>query len=619
VDSVAGQPGQQRESVTPAGTRGRILPASVTAVGAAAVAVSLGARALHYSGLALPDALQGGIGDFLELTFSLVLVQLTVLLPVSIGVAGLLVAAWRFKRGAILRFTDAGWQTRLYVHAFIWLQIFLANFLLDLDPRLGLSFGAGGILQLALASPGGRRWRRGRSGSLWLAWLGLFVALAPFQRAPVDLLSLGVWCAAQPWLTGVLSRAADWRDRLWPLALSVMAGQLLASSVPYFLSDPAPPFVAALFLALRYATYRFVVRPRRWLVRLPLGAVGLVVALAVGWELAQRYHLEGRGAGGTLLGPDLAYNFCESAERGLLAVTIPACSGPGGPECVLGRIDLFRLDSLERTNSIRPFDLRFSGRMEQIVCEDERLLVGMCCASPGDQRDRLAVMSLGWEGEVLAETLVPDHETNRVLVDRDGGALWLAGNDLVHLDVATGKEELLASRRPPGIFVVERASASARRDSVFVGEFINASVVRELDRVTLEQRRAIDTDNGSVVAATVDDPLGRLWVTGLWGVEVFDLASGERIAARRLGFASRTPLVDERRGLVYVPATTSGKIYVLDRDDARLLGAIAIGFGPRNAFLADEGRWFLASSEHGLWYWDASELAARFTSGRPAR
>jgi hypothetical protein len=51
---------------------------------------------------------------------------------------------------------------------------------------------------------------------------------------------------------------------------------------------------------------------------------------------------------------------------------------------------------------------------------------------------------------------------------------------------------------------------------------------------------------------------------------------------------------------------------VLDRKDARVLGALAIGFGPRNVFLANRGQWFLASSEHGLWYWDAAALAARF-------
>ncbi len=223
-------------------------------------------------------------------------------------------------------------------------------------------------------------------------------------------------------------------------------------------------------------------------------------------------------------------------------------------------------------------------------------------------------MSLTWSGKVLQRSLVPDHETNRVLADPRGDALWLAGRELVHLDLSTGAQEVVAARKPPGIFTVERDSESERRDSILLGEFINGSSIREFDRRSLAPRSTFDTDNGSVVAVTVDDEMGRAWVTGLWGVEVFDIASGSRIAAERLGFASRTPLIDARRGIVYVPSTTSGKIYVLNRRDATLLGALAIGFGPRNVFLADRGRWFLASSEDGLWYWDASDLAARFKS-----
>ena len=591
----------------------------VTGVGIAGTLLALAARNLHYSGLSLPGALEEAIGRFLEISVSLIFVQLTAFLPLSAAGAAVIGVLWLWRRSALLDFTESGWRTRLCLNGFLWLQIFSTNFVLDLDPRLALGFGAGVALHLALASPQGKSWHRGRRPALYLSWLGLFLVLAPFQRAWVDRLSIALWCAAQPWLTGLLSRAASWSDRLWPGAISVMAGQLLSAWTPYLVSDPALPFLVAIFAALRYVTYQLVGRPRRWWVRVPLGVSGLVAALAAGWALAESFGADDRGAGGTRLGTDLVYNFCESPARGLLAATVPICSGPGGPHCILGRIDLFDLGSLERRGSLRPFDQRFSGRMEQIVCQDDRLLVGMCCALLDDRRGRLTVMSLDWEGEVLQPSLTPDEDTNRVVLDAVGGGLWLVGRDVVHLARGAGARKVIVARKPPGIFVVERASASDRRDSVFLGEFINGSSVRELDRRSLAPKREIDTNNGSVVAVTVDDSVGRAWVTGLWGVEVFDLESGERVAAERLGFATRTPLVDEANGVVYVPSTTSGKIYVLDRRDARVLGALAIGFGPRNVFLANRGRWFLASSEHGLWYWDAAELAAPFKRASIAR
>ncbi len=315
----------------PGETRARLLRVTVTGAGVALTLGALAARALHYSGLALPTAVNDAIGGFLELSVSLILVQLTALLPLSAAATVVVVALWRFWPGAVLKFTESGWQTRLYLHGLIWLQIFLTNFVLDLDPRLALSFGAGVVLHLVLGSPAGKRWSDGRWSAPRLAFLGLALVLAPFQRSWVDSLAVAIWCAAQPWLSAVLARAADWRDRLWPAAVSLMAGQLLAAWMPHFVSDPAPLFLVSIFVALRIVTYRLVSRPRRRLVRISLGAVTLVVALASAWQLAQSFHADDRGAGGIRLGTDLAYNFCESPARGRLAVTVPNLFGPRRP------------------------------------------------------------------------------------------------------------------------------------------------------------------------------------------------------------------------------------------------------------------------------------------------
>jgi hypothetical protein len=235
----------------------------------------------------------------------------------------------------------------------------------------------------------------------------------------------------------------------------------------------------------------------------------------------------------------------------------------------------------------------------------------MCCATPQGRPNELVVTSIDWTGRVLEES-VANRQTNRVLLDTGTGSLWLAGLELIHKKLSTGEATVVAARKPPGIFTVESGGLSERRNSVFIGELFLSSSVREFGRSSLSEKAAIDTNGGGTVAITVDDGKGRLYVTGPWGLEIIDLDSGTRLSSLRLGFSSRTPVIDERHGLVFIPSTTNGKIYVLDREDGAILGAMSVGFGIRSVLLANEERWLLASAGNGLWYWNAAALSARF-------
>jgi hypothetical protein len=444
-----------------------------------------------------------------------------------------------------------------------------------------------------------------------LHWLLLFLLLAPLPSTTIDRVSLALWVFAQPWLSPVLERAARWRDRLWPMLLSAMGGQLFAAHTPYFLTNPELPLVASCFVLLRFGYYRLLGPPASWYSKLSLAGVGLLFSLALGNLAGSLLRAESPWPGGTSLSPDLAYGFCENAGRRRLAATVPVCTGPTGDRCAEGRIDLYNLDTMRPATSLRPFRGRFYGRLEQIVCHDDYLLVGMCCATPQGRPNELVVSSIAWTGRVLEES-VSSRQTNRVMSDAENDSLWLAGLELIHKKLSTGETAQVAARKPPGIFTVEKGGLSGRRDSVFIGELFNSSLVREFDRSSLSEKSAIDTNGGGVVAVTVDDREGRLYVTGPWGLEILASDSGIRLDSIRLGFSSRTPVIDERHDLVFVPATTNGKIYVLDRADGALLGAMSVGFGIRSVLLADEGRWLLASAGPGLWYWDAAALAARF-------
>ncbi len=575
------------------------------------IGASVLARALHFV-LAPHGPLSEAIGSVLEVQFALVVVQLAMYYPLSFLSLAVVVVLWFFRRRALLHLGPDGWVTRRWFALLLWWQIFLANFVLDLDARLAIAFAVASAWHWVQVSSAGRKWMASRSHRFRrLHWLLLFLLLAPLPSTTIDSASLALWIFAQPWLSPVLERAAHWRDRLWPMLLSAMGGQLFAAHTPDFVTNPALPLIALCFALLCLGYYRLLGPPARWYSKVSLAAVALLLSLALGTWTGNLLRAPSPWPGGTPLSSDLAYGFCENVGRRRLAATIPVCTGPTGDRCAEGRIDLYDLDTLAPVTSLRPFRGRFHGRLEQIVCRDDYLLVGMCCATPQGRPNELVVSSIGWTGSILEETVV-DRQTNRVLLDTENDALWLAGLELIHKRLSTGETAQVAARKPPGIFTVEKGGLSGRRDSVFVGELFNSSLVREFDRSSLSEKTATDTNGGGVVAVTVDDGTGRLYVTGPWGLEIIAADSGKLLSSIRLGFSSRTPVIDERHDLVYVPSTTNGKIYVLDREDGAVLGAMSVGFGIRSVVLANDGRWLLASSGHGLWYWEAAVVAARF-------
>ena len=117
---------------------------------------------------------------------------------------------------------------------------------------------------------------------------------------------------------------------------------------------------------------------------------------------------------------------------------------------------------------------------------------------------------------------------------------------------------------------------------------------------------------GVTVPLPTPEELDRIYVTGLWGMEVFDLESKALLARKRLGFFSRVPVLDPEHDLLYVPSTVEGRIRVFDRPSLELLGTIPIGYGTRHPHWSPATKRFFASSQRAYHYWDAGELAKRF-------
>jgi len=141
------------------------------------------------------------------------------------------------------------------------------------------------------------------------------------------------------------------------------------------------------------------------------------------------------------------------------------------------------------------------------------------------------------------------------------------------------------------------------RDRLYVADWLHGRWINAIDLDTLELTGRLGAHSGGSLGTTADVVRDRLLVASIWGLEVFDLATGRVIARKRLGLMARPPVIDEPRGVLYVSSTVDGKLRVLDLDDYSLLAQIPIGMGVRHPYLSADGQRLFASSNGGQFVW----------------
>jgi hypothetical protein len=164
---------------------------------------------------------------------------------------------------------------------------------------------------------------------------------------------------------------------------------------------------------------------------------------------------------------------------------------------------------------------------------------------------------------------------------------------------------------PPGSLSTMIDATYPERGSGFFAEWIRGTKVVEADLESLARIGVYWTRNGGTSSLAVDPGLHRLFATGLWGVEVFDLRTRELILRRRTGFAPRLPIVDAAHDRVYVTATFGNHIEIWDRQTLARVGRLAVGIGGRNAHLSADGRHYLSNANGELFAWRTADLARR--------
>jgi hypothetical protein len=158
---------------------------------------------------------------------------------------------------------------------------------------------------------------------------------------------------------------------------------------------------------------------------------------------------------------------------------------------------------------------------------------------------------------------------------------------------------------------VENGSFHDGRDSLFFVQWLSGSKIFEIDRSTLELVKEYDPHHGGSHGIAVDDELNRIWVAGIWGIDVLEVGTGKLLSRARLGLGCRLPVIDRLNDIVYVPNST-GRLWALDRRNFAVLGSLLIGGGSRNPYVSSDGGTLFASALHGYLYWSTAELARRF-------
>ena len=409
-------------------------------------------------------------------------------------------------------------------------------------------------------------------------------------------------------------------------------GPLLAAWVVFFGAwlvaggDPVERIAIVTWAVLLGASHHWLVTRVRAgdLARGRLAAVMAVSLLPATLPLVAPLH------GGTHLGDGLAYDFCEVPGRDVVYATVPVCDSvnAGYEECRTGRVVEYGLQTLKPVAEHNYFSPQFHGRLELIECLpdevqvavqaaviDRRAVEQSALAFPVAAPDKFNPMVAGaGMGITIAHDAAHDavfytsEWTHRVArLDR-------RTQQLADVDVATLAHrwfEPVMLEEHTGSAILYTTSVHPGRNRIYLAEWMRGRYAYAIDLTTLRPVARYDVGGGGALGITVDVERDRLFVSSLWGLEVYDLATDRLIARKRSGLGNRPVIVDTARNRLYVGSMVEGKIRILDRDTFDVVGQIPIGIGSRFAHLSSNGKRFFASSTAAHYYWDADALVSR--------
>jgi hypothetical protein len=307
---------------------------------------------------------------------------------------------------------------------------------------------------------------------------------------------------------------------------------------------------------------------------------------------------------GHVVGEGMAYAYCESPARGRIFAMVPHCGTRWQEveECRNGVVEVIDAVDASRLERFMIFDISYFGRIEEPVCLEDRVQVGMNrTAQRGEVLLESALEFDMDDPHRLRPHILGEEGGHRIVYDARDDVLYYFGDDVkrVHrYERRTGEMRRWENEGPASEPVISAALHPGRR-SIFV--LTLSSPVRELQLPDLRQVGVYPHGAGAELA--VDAERNRLLVTGFFGMEVIDIASGRPLLRRRPGFLPRRPTLDPANDRAYLSIFASGKLLALDAETLDTREQIAVGIGGRYPFVSADGRWLFAGSRSAHYAW----------------
>lgn len=522
------------------------------------VACLLGLRVLRYAPFELPAVVDALLGSLLTVAAFGFILPLVAGLPQLVLLAAVVLAACLRPRLALAR-TQRPWQLRPWLIALLWIECGLNHHLLDVNPAIA-ALGA-----LSLVANELKRVHRGGPG----------VAAALFGACAVG--AAGA-LLAQTWADGI--------------AVAAMA--LLAAAVLWRGDATAGTHEQRL----------------------------LLVAAAVGCQLlASLLPLATGGPDGAVrIGSGMAYSFCESPDGRSLYAAVPATPTmpqwlPGSAHGAGGHVAEYDAATLAERTRHRFFDASLHGRIEYLLCLRDRVEVGLTNVTIDGRHDQDHAVAFATDGSGrFQRDLLGGGAGHGMVADPRRGATYYVSENKPIIVRVDGDGSRRSQRVRPegkaGALVVGPLSVHPGRDRLYFAGWLNDRYAYELDPARFAVSRTFAHRNGGALGIAVDAELDRLYTVGIWGMEVFDLATGRLIRRHRLGLLSRSPAIDTGNDLVFVPSTVEGKMRIFDRRTLELLDVLAIGHGARIPLYSPARHRVYGGTSRAHHYWDTDAVAA---------
>jgi hypothetical protein len=323
-----------------------------------------------------------------------------------------------------------------------------------------------------------------------------------------------------------------------------------------------------------------------------------------------------------LLSSSAAYGYCEDPASNHVWMTFPRCSAfprhrneaLAHEQCRGGTLEAFDFNDSPPTLYAKhaPFSPNFFGRLEQPICLEESIIVGMTDVMLDAKKHGGSTMVVKkLSGEVSNKHVFSSNVGHTVAWDNWSRRLFAVDefSSLAQFySPATHQVERFGQSLDNESLTLDGRPLSQNRQSIFISEHYFGDEVIEFNLEDGDERSRYLHNNGGGWAATVDDNAALLFISGMWSLDVFDLRSGAHLKRHRTGFGARAAMVSATQERVYLPCTLSGTIRVFDRQTLKLVKAVPVGLGIRNLHLTQNETELLGSNSGGTLLWDLNQL-----------